>query len=294
MRNDIEIYQEKVEETYPVNPKKPKLTVDGKPASGPPKSVTAPIRRMAEQYRKDQVKYARYEYISDNEDYLCGVEDDNEKEVQPAKRIEIDSVLKTVKGRAFARWIISELQERFPNRDYNRAIRKLTDYTSEKFEILPDSMKRVIRHIFNLADAAAESEEKQIESEQESTEGFIDILDKKKENVKRLADVLTKDYDIQVMNSKIEGVLNILECYDSGYENNLETFKAEAEKHGIPLKDLMQYAFIFKNGNRKQKADAANSDKKGIKLEDIYKEVMSGVLAKLVGGAGSENDNKDT
>ncbi|MFZ0511857.1 MAG: hypothetical protein WAM14_09645, partial [Candidatus Nitrosopolaris sp.] len=177
--DDIEIYQEKVEETYPVNPKKPMFTVDGKPASGKPsKSVTVPIRRMAEQYRQNPVKYARYEYISDNEDYLCGVEDDNEKEVQPAKRIEIDSVLKTVKGRAFARWIISELQERFPNRDYNRAIRKLTTYTSEKFEILPDSMKQVIRHIFNLADAAAESEEKQIESEQESTEGFIDIVNK--------------------------------------------------------------------------------------------------------------------
>src|SRR5215469_13876958 len=191
---DIEINQ--VEETYPVNLKKPRFTVDGRPASGKPgKSVTAPIRRMAQLYRQNPVKYARYEYICDNEDYLCGVDDDNGKEVQPAKRIEIDSVLKKVGGRAFARWIISELEERFPNRDYNRAIKKLTDYTSEKFEILPDSMKRVIRHIFNVADAAAESEEKKIETEQESTEGFIDIVNKKKENVKRLADVVAKDYD---------------------------------------------------------------------------------------------------
>src|SRR5215472_590339 len=160
---------------------------------------------------------------------------------------EIDSVLKKVGGCAFARWIISELEERFPNRDYNRAIKKLTDYTSEKFETLPDSMKRVIRHIFNVADAAAESEEKKIESEQESTEGFIDIVNKKKENVKRLSDVVARDYDIQIVNSKMEGLLKILESYDSGYTNNLETFKAHAEKHGIPLKDLMQYAFILKN-----------------------------------------------
>jgi len=34
-----------------------------------------------------------------------------------------------------------------------------------------------------LADAAAESEEKKIESEQESTVGFIDIMNKKKESV---------------------------------------------------------------------------------------------------------------
>jgi hypothetical protein len=224
---------------------------------------------MAELYRQNPVKYARYEYISDNKDYLCGVEDDDGKEVQPAKRIEIDSVLKKVGGRAFARWIISELEERFPNRDYNRAIKKLTDDASEKFEILPDSMKRVIRHIFNLADAAAESEEKKIESEQESTEGFIDIVNKKKENVKRLADVIARDYDIQG------------ECTD-----NLETFKAEAEKHNVPLKDLMQYAFILKNGSEKHKADA--DEEIGVKIKDIYREVMSGILAKLAGGGGSE------
>jgi hypothetical protein len=94
------------------------------------------------------VKYARYEYIYDNEDYLCGVEDDNEKEVQPAKRIEIDSVLKTVESRVFVQCIIYELQELFPN-SYNRAIRKLTDCTSGKLEILPDSMKQVIRDILN-------------------------------------------------------------------------------------------------------------------------------------------------
>jgi hypothetical protein len=292
---DIEINQDKVEETYPVNPKKPRFTVDGRPASGKPgKSVTAPIRRMAESYRHNSVKYARYEYISDNEDYLCGVEDDNGNEVQPAKRIEIDSVLKKVGGRAFAKWIISELEERFPNRDYNRAIKKMTDYTSEKFKVLPDSMKRVIRHIFNLADAAAESEEKKIESEQQATEGFIDIVNKKKENVKRLADVVAKDYDIQIVNSKMEDLLKILESYDYGYTDNLETFKAEAERYNVPLKDLMQYAFIIKNGNKKQKDDADNSEKSGIKLEDIYKEVMSGVLAKLAGGGGSENNNKDT
>ena len=292
---DIEINQDKVEETYPVHPKKPRFTVDGRPASGKPtKSVTAPIRRMAQLYRQNPIKYARYEYISDNEDYLCGVEDDDGKEVQPAKRIEIDSVLKKVGGRAFAKWIISELEERFPNRDYNRAIKKLTDYTSEKFEILPDSMKRVIRHIFNLVDAAAESEEKKIESEQESTVGFIDIVNKKKENVKRLAHVVAKDYDIQIVNSKMEGLLKILESYDYGYTDNLETFKAEAEKHNVPLKDLMQYAFIIKNGNKKQKADADNSEKSGIKLEDIYKEVMGDVLAKLAREGGSENENKDT
>jgi hypothetical protein len=288
----IEIYQERVEETYPVNPKKPVLTVDGKLASGkPPKSVTAPIRKMAELYRQNPVKYARYEYISDNEDYLCGVEDDNGRALQPAKRIELDSVLKKVGGRAFARWIISELQERFPNRNYNRAIRKLTDYTSEKFEILPDSMQRVIRHIFNLADAAAESEEKKIESEQESTEGFIDIVNKKKQNVKRLAEIVANDYDIQIMNSKIEGALNILECYDYVYKDNLKTFKAEAEKHGIPLKDLMQYSYIVKNGNDKQKYDAGNENRV-VKIEVIYKEVMDAVLARK--GGGSKHQIKDT
>jgi hypothetical protein len=51
----------------------------------------------------------------------------------------------------------------------------------------------------------------------------------------------------------------------------------------------MQYAFILKNGNGKQEADVDN----GIKIEDTYKEVMSGVLAKLFDEGGLKNDNKD-
>ena len=54
----------------------------------------------------------------------------------------------------------------------------------------------------------------------------------------------------------------------------------------------MQYPFIFKNSNKKQKADANNSQS-GVKLDDIYMEVMNGVLSKVAGG-GSENGNKDT
>jgi hypothetical protein len=56
-------------------------------------------------------------------------------------------------------------------------------------------------------------------------QGFIDIVNKKKENVKRLAGVVAKDYDMQMVNSKMEGLLNILECYDSGYIDNLDNFK---------------------------------------------------------------------
>ena len=41
----------------------------------------------------------------------------------------------------------------------------------------------------------------------------------------------------------MEGLLKILKSYDYAYTNNLETFKAEAERHGVPLKYLMQYAF---------------------------------------------------
>ncbi|MFY9872780.1 MAG: hypothetical protein WAK17_23980, partial [Candidatus Nitrosopolaris sp.] len=130
-----------------------------------------------------------------------------------------------------------------------------------------------------------------IESEQKSTKGFIDIVNKKKDNVMRLADVVAKDYDIRIVNSKMEGLLKILESYDYVYANNLETFKAEAERHGVPLKYLMQYAFILKNGSEKQKADAGNEES-WVKIESIYKEVMSGVLSKLAGG--SENNNKDT
>jgi hypothetical protein len=38
--------------------------------------------------------------------------------------------------------------------------------------------------------------------------------------------------------------------------NDDETFKAEAKRHGVPIKYLMQYIFILKNGSEKQKPDA--------------------------------------
>jgi hypothetical protein len=59
------------------------------------------------------------------------------------------------------------------------------------------------------------------------------------------------------------------------YTQIIETFKAEAEKHNVPLKVLMQYAFILKNGSEKQKADAGNEESE-VKIEGIYKEVMNG------------------
>ena len=41
--------------------------------------------------------------------------------------------------------------------------------------------------------------------------------------------------------------------------------------------------------------DAQNiNEDSGVKIEGIYKKVMSGVLSKLAGGGGSENDNKHT
>ena len=54
-------------------------------------------------------------------------------------------------------------QEFFPQRNYNRAIKPLTEYFADKFDILPESTKKFFLHVASAADAAAKPTEQHIE-----------------------------------------------------------------------------------------------------------------------------------
>lgn len=72
-----------------------------------------------------------------------------------ARRIEMDSVTVDVKPSAFAQFITDKLQEFFPIRDYNRAIKLLTEYFGDKFDILPESIKALFLYVISAADGTA-------------------------------------------------------------------------------------------------------------------------------------------
>jgi hypothetical protein len=71
----------------------------------------------------------------------------------------MDSLIEEVKPPAFAQFITYKLQEFFPGRDYNRAIKPITGYFGDKFDVLPESIKELFMHVTSAADAAAKSAE---------------------------------------------------------------------------------------------------------------------------------------
>jgi hypothetical protein len=121
--------------------------------------IITPIIAYAKRYHsylKDPTnpnlsRYKRYEYIYNNFEYLTGISlddlynEDMERVIEnrkTARRIEMDSVIEEVKPPAFAQFICHKIQEFFPVRNYNRAIKPSTGYFGDKFNILPESIKK--------------------------------------------------------------------------------------------------------------------------------------------------------
>lgn len=187
--------QELVEEPYPKTEQKEQKQQPGM-------NVITVIIKYARNYvlstlaRRDDLykrytRYAKYEYIYDNFEYLTGlnvydamnvinVDDDDEldnneraainkllrnRDPAKAKRIELDSVIKVVRANSFSNFIIDKLQEFFPERKYTRAVKMPTEYFGEKFHILPENIKRLCRHCVEVADKAVKPTEDEIEEE---------------------------------------------------------------------------------------------------------------------------------
>jgi 5S rRNA maturation endonuclease (ribonuclease M5) len=202
----LEQFQREVEEPYPKasDPKKQQ----------PGKNVITPIIRYARLYQSyltnpgdlNRRGYKRYEYIYDNLEYLTGISPNDIWENDPnpierlARRIEIDSV-KVVRASKFA--ILDKLQEFFPDRNYNRAIKPLTEYYGTKFRILPESTKKLLLYIKKVADMAAKPTEDEIESELEQIDGMLYLPDEKAEIEKRISEVVSANPDMKSLDEKI-------------------------------------------------------------------------------------------
>ena len=216
---EVQDMKERVEEEYPkhTDPKKQQ----------PAKNVITPIIAYARQYHSylqdptnpNLQRYKRYEYIYNNFEYLTGIstEDLYNKDMErvienrkTARRIEMDSVVEDVKPPAFAQFIPDKLQEFFPVRDYNRAIKPLTGYFADKFDILPESIKDLFMHITSAADAAAKPTEQHIELEQMAVKGVLDISDTKEANNRRVGDSVAKDANMKKIGLKCAEMLDQL------------------------------------------------------------------------------------
>jgi hypothetical protein len=204
-----EQFQQEVEEPYP-NASDPKKQQPGK-------NVITPLIRYARLYHSyltnpgdlNRRGYKRYQYIYANLEYLTGISPNDlwEKDPKPierlARRIEIDSVIKVVRASKFAQFILDKLQEFFPDRNYNRAIKPLTEYYAEKFQILPESTKKLLLYIKKVADMATKPIEDEMESELEQIDGMLYLPDEKAEIEKRISRAVSTNSDMKSLDEKI-------------------------------------------------------------------------------------------
>ena len=125
-------------------------------------------------------------------------------------RIEIDAILAQVGAERFWNWIMERLKELYPTRNYNRAIELPAKYSEERNNLLPEEAKTLIEHIYETANTATEQTENDIETEQESIEGFIEVAERKKKNIERLTDAIKNDSNMKPLNLEISKVVSSL------------------------------------------------------------------------------------
>jgi hypothetical protein len=125
------------------------------------------------------------------------------------KRIEIDAVLAKVGAERFFEFIMHELTKISPSRNYNRAIDLSIEFHCKgTIEILPDPVKNLFEYVQIVSDRATKEVKKDIESNLEKVEGFIQVQNKKKEIRVQLAKALAENKDMKVISLKCEELMN--------------------------------------------------------------------------------------
>jgi hypothetical protein len=129
---------------------------------------------------------------------------EEELEYLKTKRIEIDSVMIVVNdNQKFCDYILNELEEQFPTRDYKRAIDIPEYVVPTPFEKLNDMVKI-------LSTRLTRDKRKEISSKYHDYEGFIDDVDEEeKANSEELKSVIEKDKQVmEPLLNKIQDLIN--------------------------------------------------------------------------------------
>ena len=127
------------------------------------------------------------------------------------KRVEIDAILAQVGDERFWGYIMSRLKEIFPTRDYNRAVILPERYSKEKADLLPKATKKLVRYITDLTEDGTEETVATIKISQEKVEGFLDVQEQKKKNMKQLTEELAQYEDMKKLDDKISHIWKLPE-----------------------------------------------------------------------------------
>jgi hypothetical protein len=114
------------------------------------------------------------------------------------KRIEIDSVLATVNDNAaFWKFILSKLQEKFPTRDYNRAI-DIPEY------VMPSCLEELNQQVREKCTLILQKERSKMKHQYSKMMGFVDVRQLNKSIPIQLRKIIESDDEIKPLLSDIE------------------------------------------------------------------------------------------
>jgi hypothetical protein len=119
-------------------------------------------------------------------------------------RIEINAVIAQVGDVRFWKFIMDKLQQLYPTRNYNRAIKLPSqDLGSDETDLYPSALRKFILHIRDIVKTAIEETEKDIELEQESVRGFLEVETQKQKNKDLVIKAIAEDVEIRAIESNL-------------------------------------------------------------------------------------------
>ena len=119
-------------------------------------------------------------------------------------RIEINAVIAQVGDLRFWNFIMDKLQQIYPTRNYNRAIKLPSqDLGSDETDLYPNAIRKFILNIRNVVQTAVEEIEENIELEQESVTGFLEVETQKQKNKDLVIKAISEDDGIKMIESNV-------------------------------------------------------------------------------------------
>ena len=127
-------------------------------------------------------------------------------------KIELDAVLATIGSEQLWNYLMQELKESYPNRDYNRVISSRPSLSNH----YPRSISNLDQYIYNHVDSLIPEECEKIEAELKDVEGFLEVKKKKEEIDKRLGDIVEANPHLKQIGLKLEELMRT-EGYDMNH-----------------------------------------------------------------------------
>jgi len=113
-------------------------------------------------------------------------------------RIEINAVIAQVGDLRFWKFIMDKLQELYPTRDYNRAIKLPSqDLENDETDLYTNAIRNLILHVRDIVQVAVDETEKKIESEQGNVKGFLEIETQKQKNKDLVMNAIAENKQIK-------------------------------------------------------------------------------------------------